>query len=105
MRFSEITEMAELLQGKPPSVVFGGVQCDSRRVRPGDVFAAVKGVKEDGANYAEAAIAKGAAAVVSETPLHDGVKPVVLVKDVRRALAVLAAAVNGWPSRSMKVYG
>ena len=105
MRFSEITEMAELLQGKPPSVVFSGVQCDSRRVRPGDVFAAVKGVKEDGANYAEAAIAKGAAAVLSETPLHDGVKPVVLVKDVRRALAVLAAAVNGWPSRSMKVYG
>ncbi len=105
MRFSEITELAELLQDKPPNVVFSGVQCDSRRVRPGDVFAAVKGAKEDGANYAEAAFAKGAVAVLSETPLHDNIKPVVLVKDVRRALAVLAAAVNGWPSREMKVYG
>ncbi len=105
MRFSEITEMADLLQGKPPGIVFSGVQCDSRRVRPGDIFAAVKGVKEDGTNYAEAAVAKGAVAVLSEMPLRDGVKPVVLVKDVRRALAVMAAAVNGWPSREMKVYG
>ncbi len=105
MRLSEITEIAPLLQGKPPGILFSGVQCDSRRVRPGDIFVAIKGAKDEGANYAEAAIAKGAVAVVSETPLRDGIKPVVLVHDARCALSVLAAAVNGWPSREMKVYG
>ncbi|MDD4101684.1 MAG: UDP-N-acetylmuramoyl-L-alanyl-D-glutamate--2,6-diaminopimelate ligase [Kiritimatiellae bacterium] len=105
MRLSEIAGIGELFEGKPPGIVFNGVQCDSRRIRPGDIFVAIKGVKEDGAGYVEAALAKGAAAVVAETPLREGVKPAIVVKDARRALALLAAAVNGWPSHQMKVYG
>jgi UDP-N-acetylmuramoyl-L-alanyl-D-glutamate--2,6-diaminopimelate ligase len=44
-------------------------------------------------------------AVVSETPLRDCAKNLILVKDARRTLACLAAALNGWPARSLRVYG
>ena len=41
MKCSEIPELLPLLTDKPPAMAFTGVQCDSRRVRPGDLF--VKG--------------------------------------------------------------
>jgi len=105
MKFSEIPELAGLLEDKPSGVSFSGVQGDSRRVRPGDLFVAITGRRDEGGKYAAAALAKGAAAVLSETPLRDIAKQVVLVKDARRALACLASALNGWPSRALKVYG
>ena len=104
MKLTDIAEMRALLTDKAPPVAFTGVQCDSRRVRPGDLFVAVNGNRDDGAKYAAAALAKGAAAVVAERPLSDCAKNLVLVKDARRALALLSSAVNGWPSRSMSVF-
>jgi len=105
MRLSDIPELAVLLDDKAPAVVFGGVQCDSRRIRPGDLFVALSGNRDDGGKYAAAALAKGAVAVLSETPVRDVAKQVILVKDARRALACLASAANGWPSRTLRVYG
>ncbi len=105
MKFSDIPEMAELLTDKPPALTFSGVQCDSRRVRPGDLFVAIAGSHDEGSRYAGAALAKGAAAVVSETPLRDYAKHLILVKDARRTLACLAAALNGWPARTLSVFG
>lgn len=105
MKFADLPELLPLLQDKPPQVSFTGVQCDSRRVRPGDVFVAISGHRDDGGKYAAAALAKGAVAVVTEVPLRDCAKCLVLVKDARRALALLASALNGWPSRTMDVFG
>jgi UDP-N-acetylmuramoyl-L-alanyl-D-glutamate--2,6-diaminopimelate ligase len=105
MKFSDIPEWAELMADKAPGLTFSGVQSDSRRVKPGDLFVAITGSRDEGGKYAAAALAKGAVAVVSETPLHDCAKHLVLVKDARRALACLAAALNGWPARTLRVYG
>ena len=105
MKFSDLPEMSALLQDKALPVTFTGVQCDSRRVRPGDLFVAISGSRDDGGKYAAAALAKGAAAVVSEVPLRDCAKSLVLVKDARHALALLASALNGWPSRALDVFG
>jgi UDP-N-acetylmuramoyl-L-alanyl-D-glutamate--2,6-diaminopimelate ligase len=105
MKFSDIPEWAELLADKVPGVAFSGVQCDSRRIKPGDVFVAITGSRDEGSKYAGAALAKGAVAVVSEVPLQDCSKHLVMVKDARRALACLAAALNGWPARTLRVYG
>ena len=105
MKLTDIPEITAYLSDKAPPVNFTGVQCDSRRVRPGDLFVAISGSRDDGGKYAAAALAKGAAAVVSESPLRECAKSVILVKDARRALALLASAANGWPSRSMEVYG
>jgi UDP-N-acetylmuramoyl-L-alanyl-D-glutamate--2,6-diaminopimelate ligase len=105
MKFSDIPEMEALFVEKPPAVTFTGVQCDSRRVRPGDLFVAVTGYREDGAKYGAMALSKGAVAVISEHPLRDCAKSLILVKDARQALALLACAVNGRPSHALELFG
>jgi len=66
-----------------------GVEMDSRDVKPGDVFVALKGETMDGHRFVEAAFAKGAVAAIVDRPV-DG--PHVLVADTTRALHALAHA-------------
>ncbi|MDR2850147.1 MAG: Mur ligase domain-containing protein, partial [Verrucomicrobiota bacterium] len=106
MKFSDIPELTPFLNGKPPGLAFSGVQCDSRRLKAGDLFVALSGSRDDGAKYAAAALAKGAAAVLAEAPVREvAARQTVVVRDARRALACLAAALNGWPSRALRVFG
>lgn len=83
-----------------------GVTHDSRRVTPGTIFVALRGVNADGAAFAPQAVQAGAVAVVAERP-PNGLSevPWVVVEDARLALAHLAAAVVGHPSREMRVVG
>ncbi|HEY1752658.1 MAG TPA: UDP-N-acetylmuramoyl-L-alanyl-D-glutamate--2,6-diaminopimelate ligase [Caulobacteraceae bacterium] len=71
-----------------------GVTADSRKVKPGFLFAALSGVSADGRAFVPAALAAGAAAVLAEAPVEAGV-PVVQVADARRAYALAAAAFRG----------
>jgi UDP-N-acetylmuramoyl-L-alanyl-D-glutamate--2,6-diaminopimelate ligase len=86
------------------------VRDDSRDVRAGDLFVAVPGAAGAagaagaGRGHARQAAARGAVAIVSETPLAVRV-PVVLVPDARRALAALAAAAAGHPARRLRLVG
>ncbi len=73
--------------------VIEGVTADSRKVKPGYLFAALSGVKSDGREYVAAALAAGAVAVISETPVAADA-PVIVVGDARRAYALAAA--NFW---------
>ena len=83
-----------------------GIAYDSRTVKPGDVFVALKGQHADGAAFARQAIERGAAAIVSEQAAPAGVHvPWAIVEDARLALAVLAAAFYRDPSREMRVVG
>ena len=66
-----------------------GVEMDSRDVRAGDLFFALKGESSDGHGYLGKAFANGAAAAVVERPIA---QPHVLVADTSRALELLAAA-------------
>jgi UDP-N-acetylmuramoyl-tripeptide--D-alanyl-D-alanine ligase len=77
----------------PPQTpwVTGPVVVDSRRVEPGGLFAALPGERADGHDFAPAAIAAGAAAVLASRPLPGC--PAIVVPDVTAALAALAAAV------------
>ena len=71
-----------------------GVSADSRTVKPGDLFVAVAGAKDDGLRFVGQALAAGAAAVMAERvppmPLPEGVA-FIKVGDARRALALAAA--------------
>ena len=67
----------------------GGVEMDSRDVRSGDLFFALKGESADGHLYVDKAFAGGAAAAVVEKPIP---QPHVLVEDTSRALELLAKA-------------
>ncbi|MFF7631789.1 UDP-N-acetylmuramoyl-tripeptide--D-alanyl-D-alanine ligase [Kitasatospora sp. NPDC008050] len=81
----------ELADGADPqALVTGPLAIDSRKAAPGGLFAAFRGERVDGHDYAAAAVAAGAVAVLAERPL--GV-PAVLVADVQVAMGRLAQAV------------
>ncbi len=66
-----------------------GVEMDSRDVRAGDLFFALKGESSDGHLYLDKAFANGATAAVVEQPIA---QPHVLVEDTTKALGLLARA-------------
>ena len=83
-----------------------GIAFDSRRVFPGMLFVAVPGRRCDGHDHIRAAIDRGACGVVCE---RNGFTPrraaQILVPDSRLALARVAAAFYGYPSRALRVVG
>ena len=106
--------LKELLKDTPVEALHGddstavaGLIYDSRAVRPGDCFFATRGTQCDGHDFIPSAIAKGAAAVVCERlpeQTADGVAYAV-VPDAAGALADMAAAFYGHPSRELKLVG
>ncbi len=107
-RLSEIlrqTPVREVLgDGERP---VGGLTYDSRAVKPGDCFFAVRGTQADGHAFIPAAVAAGAAAVVCEQLPADPASGVtyVAVPDSAGAMADLAAAFYDYPSRELKLVG
>jgi UDP-N-acetylmuramoyl-L-alanyl-D-glutamate--2,6-diaminopimelate ligase len=89
----------------PPTVT--GLAYDSRKVKPGNLFVAVPGLREDGRRYIDEALGRGATAVV----LEGGDVPAgtaagrIIVRSSREALARLADAYFGHPSRALAVVG
>jgi UDP-N-acetylmuramoyl-L-alanyl-D-glutamate--2,6-diaminopimelate ligase len=84
------------------------VDYDSRSCRPGSIFVAITGFHADGHNFAAAAVARGAVAVVGEQKPHPSIPPqvpLIIVADSRVALSALAAVMAGNPSRDLCVAG
>src|SRR5262249_1745974 len=67
-----------------------GLTADSRNVQPGFLFAALPGTKTDGRGFIKDALAKGAAAVLTDTKTP-GPGPFVRDRNPRRRLALIAA--------------
>ena len=91
----------------PSDVAVGALTYDSRSVGAGDCFFAVKGVQSDGHDYIGASVAAGARAVVCERmpAATDPAVCYVQVTDTRAAMADMAAAFYGDPSRELKLVG
>ena len=77
-----------------------GVEMDSRDVRPGDLFVALKGETSDGHAFLDKAFGNGAIAAVVDRPID---RPHVLVSDTSSALELLAKAARN--RASAKVIG
>lgn len=86
-------------------VAITGVTSDSRAVRPGWLFVAVPGLHVDGHDYASAAQAAGAAALLVERPLPEVALAQLVVGASRPALATAAAWWYGDPSHELAVVG
>ena len=88
-----------------PNVEVAGVREDSRQVRQGDLFVARAGTKADGAQFVADAKARGAIAVVSQTPLPRASTPLpqVIVSDSGAAASVLANLFHGSPGEKVRV--
>lgn len=83
------------------------VTFDSRKVKQGDLFVAVKGTQVDGHNFIEKAVEAGASAVIGEKlPASVNAEITwVKTKDSSRALALAASAFYGYPSRHLNLTG
>jgi UDP-N-acetylmuramoyl-tripeptide--D-alanyl-D-alanine ligase len=86
---AEITG-ARIGAGTPPGAVADSVVIDSRKAQPGSLFAALPGGNADGHDFAAAAMAGGAVAVLASRPVG---APALIVTDVPGAMAALARAV------------
>jgi len=88
-------------------IVVDGIAFDSRKVKKGFLFVAVKGTQSDGHSFIASAIQKGAIAVVSEKlpeTLIEGVT-FVTVKNSSKALGVMASNFYHNPSAKLKLVG
>ena len=89
------------------SVDVKGICFDSRQVKPGFLFVAVKGTQSDGHQYISKALSLGAVAVVCEV-LPDTIPDkvtIVTVKNTAQALGVIASNFFQTPSEKIKLTG
>ena len=105
---SRLDVLAALVAGArvvgDPSTTVTSVTCDSRSVRAGGIFCCIIGARHDGHRFAADAVARGATALVVERQLDVDVPQIVVVNS-RTAMGVIAAAIFGRPSGSMRVVG
>src|SRR6478735_2358199 len=94
MKLADILTVDAVSDARFAALELAGISTDSRTVKPGDLFVAVAGAKDDGLRFVGDALASGAAAIMAERippmPLPDGVA-FIRVDDARRALALGAA--------------
>jgi UDP-N-acetylmuramoyl-L-alanyl-D-glutamate--2,6-diaminopimelate ligase len=104
MTFLDLLDGAEVLaQSGDPQVT--GVEYDSRRVKPGAVFVAMKGESSDGNDFIQQAISGGAVAVVTDSDrVPDGVAWARVARG-RQALAAVSSNFYGRPAEKLAVSG
>lgn len=103
----ELLAQVEVQTRRGLSVPITAIEYDSRQVRPGALFVAMKGGATDGNRYIEQAIKAGAVAIATDTPavfesLH---LPSVQVAHGRRALAELCRAFYEYPDKKLGLSG
>ncbi|WP_243042595.1 UDP-N-acetylmuramoyl-L-alanyl-D-glutamate--2,6-diaminopimelate ligase [Dyella sedimenti] len=89
-------------------IVVSGLTLDSRQVRPGDAFFALRGTREHGIRFAPGAVARGARVVLAEAPASDtaGIDaPVLWVEGLHAQVGEIASRFFGRPSESLRVIG
>lgn len=104
MRLQELLKSAGISGGLADTEITALCH-DSRQATKGSLFFAIPGGMHDGAAFITDAVTKGAAAVVTSSPPESCPCPLVVVSDVRSAMADIAAAFHNHPDRSLKCIG
>lgn len=89
-------------------LVVTGLSLDSRRVRAGDAFVALRGTRSHGIAFAAGAVARGARVVLAEAPAVGDVAldvPVLWIDGLQAQVGEIAARFFGHPSAALRVIG
>jgi UDP-N-acetylmuramoyl-L-alanyl-D-glutamate--2,6-diaminopimelate ligase len=105
MRLKELIESIEHEADTLDDVEVTGIACDSRFIRSGDLFAAIKGEHTDGSAFVREAVEKGASCVLADSKIAGVTVTQVIVPDVRAALAKVADRFYGEPSKGINMVG
>lgn len=105
MLLSKILENVPAAKAPHGPVEIGGISIDSRKVRKGDLFVAVRGGRTDGHAFLAQAKAAGAAAALVDREIPSPPLPAVRVPSTETALPVVASNFHGDPSARLAVVG
>ncbi len=90
-----------------PATTFRGLTADSRCVKPGNIFIAIRGNTVDGHRFIQQSIAAGAVAIIADTPAPPSLvahnATWIQVRNTAKALGALSSMVYGDPSRKMQL--
>jgi len=107
-----VSEVASIGAAGDSAAAITGVEYDSRRVRPGAIFVAMKGGLTDGNRFVKNAIAAGAVGIITDSEqtfdhltVYHPDQAILHVEHGRRALAQASAAFFGHPERSLSAIG
>lgn len=103
-----IASLDRPLSTGPLDVEIHAVTADSRLVEPGTAFVAIRGESRDGRQFIPMALEKGASVIIADSASESGFPeetPYIHVSDPRHALAALASALAGNPSKRLKLAG
>jgi UDP-N-acetylmuramoyl-L-alanyl-D-glutamate--2,6-diaminopimelate ligase len=108
---SLVVDLERLIAVLAPAEVVGPAETtvqdltyDARAAGPGSLFFCVPGLRADGHDFADQAVANGAVALVVQRPLHLPV-PQLVVSDTRAAMAIAADEFFGRPTEELAVAG
>jgi UDP-N-acetylmuramoyl-L-alanyl-D-glutamate--2,6-diaminopimelate ligase len=113
MNWNELAaEVTAVGAGANSEELVTGVEYDSRKVKPGAVFVAMRGGSTDGNRYIDKAIAAGALGIITDSSntfdhllVYQAGTPVLEVEHGRRALAEASAAFFAHPERKLAATG
>ena len=108
LMFDKLEELQTPLAGRligENGTVFHGVNTDTRSIKKGDLFVALVGEKDDGHDFIDNAISKGAAALITSHEVTAAV-PSLVVDDTAHALGRMGALSRlGWNGQLTAVTG
>ena len=88
-----------------PDLAIEGIAIDSRAVKAGYLFVAMKGGSFDGHDFIAKAVENGAVAIVGEKNISGLKVPYVQIENTRQALTWIAASFYDFPARKLTVIG
>lgn len=106
MRLSKLLTLSDITydtKGSDPEI--SAVEYDSRKVKRGSLFVAIKGFQADGHDYITEALSQGALAVICEQHINHPYVHIIPVKNSRKVLASLAQAFYNTASLPFKLTG
>lgn len=107
MTFEELIDFCKPIDvSGPKPAQIGMLTQDSREVREGSVFVAIKGHNVDGHMFIENAISKGASVVICEESYYTDEEVCILeVPNTRSLIGPLAQAFQDFPAKKLKIIG
>ncbi len=108
MKFSELISKSSesFSEFTGEDFIVTGLAYDSRKVEPGNVFFAIRGLRDDGSKYIKDALSKGASAVIIESSaerLND--EGEIMTARIRKAMASMSNVLYGDPSSELGLIG
>lgn len=105
MKFNKLINEENIIESNGDlTIEISGIEYDSRKIKKGDVFVAVKGYETDGHKYIESAVKNGASAVIMQEKCDCSV-PYIITENTRKSLADASNVFYDYPTKKLTLIG